>query len=186
MPAPNFRKAVRDAIKGALSDGTSGFNTQLSAISTGYGVTAFAIDWSSDSENFIQSFLTPDKVDVSRLIKFPGLALYTSTGVDDNRGPKGQRWAGQVLAHLDFYLRYRALDDAQWDGNQIVDSTDTESIADAVDASVLAAIRAASSTFQIAGMRVAGINSSRDPVQPYGDGYGQRLALTFGINLEVA
>ena len=185
MAAPDFRKVVRDTFKAALSAETDGFNAQLAAIASDYDVNPFSIDWATNSENFIQSYIAPEKVDVSGLIKFPGAVLYTSRGVDDNKGPKGTRWGGQILAHFDVYLRFRALDDPQWDGNQIPESADTESMADAVDVSVVAAVRAASSNFQTAGLILAGINSSREPVQQFGDGYGQRLAFTFGINLGV-
>ena len=64
---PNIYKAIRDAIRTCLADADDGFNAQLEALEDSYGITAFAIDWTSSSRNFVQARLDPESLDVSRV-----------------------------------------------------------------------------------------------------------------------
>ena len=129
-----IRKAIRDAMLSALSDSSDGFNVKLAALEVDYGITAFGIEWDESSENFAQAQLDPENAETFHaFLKFPACMLYTSEAVNlPDEGVKYQTFGGQVLAHVEFLLRYRALKDEQHAGNVFADTNDMESRPDAV------------------------------------------------------
>jgi len=179
---PNIYKAIRDAMRTCLADATNGFNVQLAALEDSYGITAFAINWTSSSRNFVQAYLDPEALDVSKVCEFPAVVLYTAEAVNERR-VKYQKFSGQVLAHVDFYLRYRLLKDPQIAGNATPPGTDDfESIADAVVDAAVETFWDQKATLRAAGALWAGeYRIDRDPVQQFGDGQGQRIAITLGF-----
>lgn len=184
----NYRKFVRDSLVEVLAAEDTGFNAQLAALE-GYDVTPFSIEWTVGSPNFLISYIDPDAVKMSSIRTYPAAVLYTSTGVNDKL-VKGRRFSGQVTAHLDFYLIYRALkeEDALQD-SQITEAQsahDTESIADAVEDAITTVLEASRGSLQTKGPRLMSYRVDRDAVANYGDGPGQRVAVTLTFNLEVS
>lgn len=183
---PNYKKVVRDTIRTVVAHASTGFNPQLSAIAATYGVSAFSIDWTLPSNNFAMSYVDEEEIDVSSLVTFPAALLYTSSAVNDKL-VKAKKFSGQVDAHLDFFLRYRALTDAETADNDITNEqagADTESIADAVEDAALECLEAGRAAMTAAGIRMVSYRVERSPVRVYGDGPGQRVAIQLKINLE--
>jgi len=183
---PNIYKAIRDAMVSCLADGTTGFNAQLDDIASAYGITSFAIDWTSDSRNFVQAYLDPEMLDVSRVCEFPAAVLYLAEAVNERR-EKYRSFSGQVLGHLDFYLRYRLLKDPQTAGNDTPPSNDDyESAADAVADAAMESFIDGAATLRAAGaLWSKEYRIDRDPVQLFGDGHGQRIAITLGFDRHI-
>ncbi len=183
----NYRKFVRDSFVSVLAAEDTGFNALLLSLQ-GYDITPFAIDWTVGSANFVQSYIDPDAVRMSAIKTYPAVALYTSAAVNDHL-VKGRNFSGQVTAHLDFYLIYRALksDDAYQDSEitQTQAAHDTESIADAVEDAITTLLEQSKGTLLQMGPRLNSYRIDRDAVVNYGDGPGQRVALTLTFNLEV-
>lgn len=184
---PNFRKNAREQILAVLAHATTGFNAQLAAIAASYSVTAFTIDWAVPSNNFAVAYLDPEGVAASTIDTFPCAVLYGGRAVDE-KNQKYRKFSGQVIYGVDFYLQYRALTDAQHAGNAITNLAalgNNEPIADAVDDAFLEALNAGRSTFQTNGLTLSGFSADRNPVEPRGDGYVQRLAFTLGFEVHV-
>lgn len=183
---PNFRKVVRSAVHTALSHATTGFNAQLAAIASAYGVTAFTLDWSLPSKNVAFSFLEEgDGEETSSLTEYPACLIYCGRAENQWR-VKGKKFSGTVAVRVSFILRYRALTDAVTAGNTITHEkamADTESIADAVNDAALEAIYAGGAAFQSAGVFYSTYVAEPSPVEPLGDGYRQRVDITLGFEV---
>ena len=102
------------------------------------------------------------------------------------RSIKYQTFSGQVLAHVDLFLRYRALTDTQHTGNAWGDTNDFEAIADAAEDALLESIDAQKATLRVAGYYWNGdYRLDRDPVTLHGDGHDQRLAFALGFERQI-
>lgn len=174
---PNYRKTVRDAVRTVLSAESTGINA--SATSTG-----LLVDW-LEKTNILEGYIDPEAAEVEKLIELPGLVIYTSEAVNDHV-VKGFKFSGQVLAHAEAYLQYRKIkrEEIEFTRADAWETRDFETPADAMEEALLTAIAAGSATFTAAGVRLVGYRVTRDPVQLYGDGWGQRIALTMQCNLE--
>jgi len=183
---PQIRKVIRDALVAALADESNGFNAQLSALATSYGITAFSIDWTSDSQNFAQAQLDPEQMEMFFAFeRYPAALVYTSSSINEHR-LKYQTFSGQVLAHIDILLRYRSHKDEQHPGNVFSDTNDLESIANAVEDTLLSCLDAMKATLRQPGFYWNGdYRMDRDPVQLYGDGHGQRISVALGFERHV-
>lgn len=173
----NYRETVRNTLRTILSDSTSGIN----AASADTGLT---VDWTGRG-NFLMAYLDPEAAEIEKLIELPGAVLYTSEAVNDH-GIKGHKFSGQVIAHLDIYLRYRPVKrpETEYELADPWESKDMETVSDDMETAVVSALHAGAATFASSGVRMVGFRTVRDPVQLYGDGYGQRVAITIQCNLE--
>jgi regulator of RNase E activity RraB len=130
--ALSYRRLVRQALLAVLSDPTTGFNARLATIASAYGVTAFTVDFTGASRNFVQSHIDAESLEAledSALIAFPAMAIYTHT-VRDTREFNDFTIAGQVTACIDLIYRVRTG----------VEGINTEDILDAFEAAVFACI----------------------------------------------
>lgn len=177
-----IRKAVRDAMRAVLSDGTNGFNAKLGTLSGDYGITPFSINWEFDSPNFAQVQMDYENAEVFHAFtEYPVCMLYTTEAVNlPDEGVKYQTFGGQVIVGVEFLLRYRALKDAQHFGNVFTDTNDMESLPDAVEDALFDCVHTQRSALNTSGFRwTRRFTSSRDPVRLTGDGHYQRASFAF-------
>lgn len=185
--AANYRQIVRSKLRAVL---VAEFNTVNAAAAAGYGVPALDINFDYPSENFLMAQVDALGFEASNAaITPPGLVLYTSSAVDLKR-QLNRQFSGEVLGHLDFYLMYRALRDQETAANSITDqqaSWEPEVLADCVEDSALTVLRSQASTllFGAANCNLIGYRCDRDPIQVYGDGFFQRVAITCGFSVHV-
>jgi hypothetical protein len=184
---PNYKKRVRDALKAVLSDATVGFNVKLAALEVTYNIQPFSIDFDeTQSLNFLTGFITEDSIEMSDVIQFPALVMYTSRALDDKK-MMTTKFSGQVVAHLDFYLRFRALTDPQHTENTFEQRRDYEALPDAVEDAVKEMLVAGRSIFNPThGVNQIDYEVNREPIQLAGDGYTQRVAFTLGFEVHVS
>ena len=161
----NYRKVTRDAVRTALSAAVTGFNAQLAAIAAAYSIVPYTIDWAAESRQTFQGYISPEQIDVSQIVEYPAVVLYTSDAINENF-EKGHRFGGQVQAHMDWYLRFKTG----------IEVDDVESILDATEDAALEAINDYSAwpanviynrQFQV----------SRDAISLLGEGWEQRIAV---------
>lgn len=168
------RKNVRDALVEALQHGTTGLNAQIATLAAAYSLAAFTFDWAAGSKQFIQAFLTPEAVDMSKLIVFPSLVLYTSTAQSQRDREKFRKFTGDILAHLDFYFEYRVG----------MEGDNTEAQGDLIEDAIIELLNASRSIFESKGVYWNGdFASVRDPIVQFEDGWAQRVPI--GILMEV-
>jgi hypothetical protein len=171
------RKLIRDAIKAALSDATSGFNARFSSVATAYGITAVALNWSAGSNTFVQMALPPEAEDLSQLIGAPlAIALYTSISASSSQDPnrtKFSPFSGAILAHCDFYF-------TKTTGLEI---DDTESFLDAVEDAFIQVIQGATWPSVVA--YNGDISCAREPLVLIEDGYRQRIPFTLTLEVDL-
>lgn len=164
-----------------LADATTGFNARLAAIAASYGITAFAVDWDLNSTSFIQSFVDPSAVDVAPLIPADVAALlYTSLSSESHEQEgrtKFARYSGQIILHLDFYLRFD-------DGMEPLERN-TEDIADAIEDAVIQVLRRTDADWPAGVVFNGDVASPRESIVHLADGYGQRIPFTFLFEVHV-
>lgn len=168
------RKNVRDALNQALQHATNGFNAKLAAVAATYGIAAFTIDWTAGSKKFFQGFLTPEAVDLSQVIEFPALILYTTTQASRADREKFGKFAGDVSAQLDFYVEFRAG----------METDLSDSYGDAIEDAILEVMAANLSIFHGLGVYWNGdYEATRDPVVQFQNGWGQRIPITLTFSV---
>ncbi len=176
--ALEHRKRVRDALRFLLSAEATGFNSMLATVAPVYGVAPFEIDFGSvPSASFFQGFLSLESQSLSMLKPHPvALALYTSDATNDQRIMRSAepRFLGRVVAHLDFY--HHVIDGEE--------TYDTESVADAIEDAVLNVITPGS-VEQYGIIYDGGVSCVREAFQQLGDGYQQRIPITFLFEVHV-
>jgi hypothetical protein len=100
-------RKVREAVLLRLSDPTSGFNANLAAVASTYGIQPFSVDWSATSKNFFRGFLDPNDVDESTPSRYPLVMMYAITSTNRNL-QKFALFSGEVILGLDFHITWRA------------------------------------------------------------------------------
>lgn len=68
---------IRNALKGQLSDATTGMNARIAALAASYGVDTFEVDFSDDSVNFLMSAVDIDSVEESSVFTYPLMTIDT-------------------------------------------------------------------------------------------------------------
>lgn len=167
-----YRKLVRDALLTLLSDPSVGFNPTFAGLASQYSVAPITIDFTASSQTFAVSHIEKGNIEHSRLLQYPAACLYTSDVVD--RGdPHGFMFAGQVMAHVDFFVRER----------QGIEGFDTESQFDAIEDAVLSVVNRPTNQWPggVAFQRQA--QMSREYLIPLADGFGTiiPIGLLFGV-----
>lgn len=170
----NARALVRAAVKGALTDPVDGFNANFAAIAAAYGVTAYGVNFAAGSPDFVQSYLDPAAVEISRFLRTPlGMTLYTSSAVDGGgERSKTSAFDGTVVCNIDVFLRFdEGIEDSE---------EDTEAYADAVEDATLQAIHSNAAAFTGGPVHYNyEFSCSRDPIVQTEAGYEQRVAMQF-------
>lgn len=165
----DFRKRTRTAVYDALVSPTFGLNAKLAAAAPGYGVTAPTFDLAAGSSQFLQGFLLPEALDLSPLIVFPALVLYTSSARTESGREKFRKWTGDVQVESHFYLEQRA-------GRE---KDNTEVLGDLLEDAFVEVLNAARSIFEGAGVTWGGDYScDRDPVVQLENGWAQRIPIS--------
>jgi hypothetical protein len=169
--------SVRTVLLNRLADSTTGFNALLSTVSAELGVTPFAIDFSSGSENFFQAFVDPAVLEVSTSIAYPAIAVYT-TALECTNAQKGQLFSGTVTMNVDIHLGHVKEDV----------SYDMETRMDAAEEAVIRCLNMHSSQQSWAGTGVfhsGRLTRTRYPLAPSSIGdwrQTSRLIFTFETN----
>ncbi len=161
-----YRKLTRDTIMAALA---ANFNAKISELAGVYGVPAFAVDFSSSSRNFAQTYIDESNIETSNLIDFYPVAgcLYTDEAMDTGE-PRNVAFTGNLTACIDWFVRPR-------DG---IESQDTESLIDMLEdatLSVLLGISPHTVVGQTGIWRARKTTASRERQMPLGDGYFSKV-----------
>lgn len=167
------RRIVRNALRDALAHATTGFNQKFGPLMAAYGTEkyAFGIDFQPGSRNFFIGYLQPDQLEMAaQLAEFPALVIYTSSS-ENQLLSMPTTFSGFIVAHADFYLRYRLRDPGSEGGIEV---DDTDSIGDAVEDAFYESLYAFTAwpTGVLFSRR---IECSRDPVVLRDDGWEQGL-----------
>ena len=183
---PQVRKPIEDALLAVLADSTNGFNAELAAIAVTYKITAFTIDWTEGPTvtNFGLVELEPDAAETF-FSSFPAAALYTSTSMNERR-MKFKVFSGQVLAGIDFWLRYRALKDLQHGGNEWGGTNNYQKLPNAVEDAILQMLDDQKATLRASGYYWNGdYLCERTKVAIAGDGHEQLMTFTLGFERHI-
>jgi hypothetical protein len=101
---PNQR--CRAAITARLQNSTNGFNAQLAACFSGAGLTAFTIDFTADSVNYLHGKYNIDQLFEDSEIQLPAISVYQ--GPAKQASPRdnlvGGVFSGYVAFGLDVHL----------------------------------------------------------------------------------
>lgn len=179
----NYRKVTRDALVSALADDTTGFNAQLASIGQEYGISPFALEFTSPaSKNVVYGYLDDQEVDVSSIFEFPGAVIYTTEGVDENRPNRSKYFVAGVIS---LYLRYQQLDAPDTQTNLPDFSNDFEKWPDACEDAMTAALYAGRGAMSTGGVNFTQYRADRSPVVNLGDGHTQKLTFTLGFEVHI-
>ena len=124
-------KKVRDSLKTVLSDATTGFNANLAAIESAYGITAFTVDWGATSDNFFQSNVSPESLEEANVVEHQTTVFLYSVASSNLSRTKPSQFSGDVTVNLDFWIRHA--------GAEI--PNDSESLADAIEDAAITAMQ---------------------------------------------
>jgi hypothetical protein len=188
---PQTRKLVRDAIRAEMAHETTGFNAIFEALErydaedhpNGYRniPDALDIDWSG-SETFCEIALDESTYGLSQLAGPYGVSLSTSLSQTTD-GTKFRKFAGDIIANLDFWVRHSAVQADDDDGSMETD--DTESIGDAIEDAVIEVMSRAIDWRGTYGVSYSGnIAVPRGGIIQLGDGYRQRVPIQFLFRLD--
>lgn len=178
----NYRKLVRYAIADVLASPTTGFNYQLAALASTYGIEPWEFDFGRHSRNVIYGFLDDEGIDVSGIFNFPGLVICTTEAIDEKK-IRNMKFSGFVGVTIGAYLRLQALDAEDMVVNRPDFDGDLEKWADATEDALQEALYAGRGAFQTAGCNYTLFRSDRSPIVARGDGHTQ--SLTFQLGFEV-
>lgn len=179
---------VRQAVHARL---VADFDTVNQVAAASYGVPSLDIGFSYPSRNFLFGRLDPVDFDASTAaIELPGMTFYVSECVFNPRGAKSHLFTGEVIAHLDTYLVYRAIRDEQQLSNTITErmaTFDPELLINCAEESLLHTLRSADAmtSFGNAGCLFTDYKFVREPLDAVGDGISQLLAMTLGFTVHV-
>ncbi len=126
-------KLATDKVLARLSDATTGFNSAVSTVASGYGIDAIYIDWDPTRTQFWPGALSPDQLDESTTSEYP-MAFLFATGARNENLQKFSRFSGTVNVQLNIWL--------SWDSPDAIDTF--ESGGDAVEDTLLAVFNAGS------------------------------------------
>lgn len=124
-------KLVMDAIKGAMSDSSKGWNKIFPAIAAIYAapVEDIVLDFTANSRNvFFGQLAGFDDLDLTQVDQYQACAIYT-TMASNARMERPRNFSGPVLGHVDWCLSYR---DKRGTATGI-EANDTESPLNAID-----------------------------------------------------
>lgn len=187
--AVNYRQVIRAGIVAALTARFNSINVAL-ANSVTYGVPPLEIDFSENSNNFVQGYLDPIDFEASTAaIQLPGMVLYGVEAVDE-KNIKSSKFSGTVVYRIDCYLRYRALRDNETASNSISEVQATrqlEVFADCAEDSMLSTLADPATLTEFSELQFSRTEykAERDPVDLFGDGFLQRVAFALGFKIHL-
>src|SRR5579862_2099312 len=120
-------RKVRQAIVAQLSPSATGFNDRLASVAGTYGIDAYTIDWTSESQNFIYGRIAPQLLDESSPLTYPLVTIDTVRSQNTNR-VKFALFAGPVTALIEVHHSWTQ-DSALQDFSDLVDATEDAMIA---------------------------------------------------------
>jgi hypothetical protein len=161
--ALQYRKLVRDSILSLL---TASFNSTLSALAGTYGITPFALDFSTSSIDFAVSHIEPSSIENCQFQTFPAGCLYTSDAVDEGE-PHALSFAGKLFAHVDFYVRDR----------EGAEGFNTEDLFDAIEDAALTVLKNPANAWPAGVLFQRQSEMSREYLIPLGDGFATRIPI---------
>ena len=172
----NIRKPIQDALVAGLADPATGFSARLAALAPAYGVESqvFAIDFARrTSPNFLESMIDGmDALERSQIESFPALSVYSSMAVFTG-AEKGRGFSGSVTFHIDIWLSYRFRDD----GTSGMETNDTESIANAVEAAILDVFHQPAFCWPTGVTYNRAFQAGQEQIIECADGYAQRVRI---------
>ena len=165
---PQISKKIRDAILTQLSDVTKGFNPNLAAVASTYGITPFEIDWAGKT-NWLFGRIDPNSIESSDTLAYPVLTIDTLGSVDTGDVVTAT-FAGQVLAIIEIHY--------SWAQEQLI--PDFASVGDAIEDAMFTTFNGpANQPYFSSGIRYSGhLEFSKGPIQ-MGSGQNWRQTLQF-------
>jgi hypothetical protein len=161
--ALGHRKAVRDGIKAAL---LAYMNQAIVDSSALYNVPAQSVDF--DGGGYAENNGAESDVEISDLLTFPGVCVYTAEAQDQN-APHAFAFAGTVSGCVEVYIRQRTGAVAKGE----------EDIADQLEDAVMMALNSYAwpQTEAVSVIYTRRTRSTKFRMQPLGDGFGQRILI---------
>jgi len=165
------RKSVRNAIKAALS---ASMNDNLANNAALYGVVPATIDFTAGSRQYAECNLDESQVELSELIEFPGVGVYTDDAQDTGE-PRGYSFSGAVLGCVKIVIRQR-------------DGANAAAEEDEIDALEDAALKAINdynwqTSDPVNVIYTRRSKSRKERLYPLGDGFGQVLTIDLQFNV---
>jgi Tfp pilus assembly major pilin PilA len=175
------RMMARRGVLAALSDPTGGINEIYGVLAAENGLDqAVKFDFEPGSENVVCTFVSSaNDVDISQVAEYPALSIYTSDAKNANI-EKSRSFSGLVTVHVDGWIRHQARRGSA-DGMPF---DDTETVADVLEAAISKCIT------DFVGWESGVVYNNefqftREPVLLIGDGWQQRIAGEFYIEVHV-
>jgi hypothetical protein len=172
---------ARRGVLSALSDPTGGINAAYDALRVEHDLPqSVTFDFEPGSENVISSYIAAaNDIDISQIADYPALSIYTSEAKNANI-EKGRSFSGLVTVHVDGWIRHQARRGSA-DGMPF---DDTETVADVLEAAIAKCIT------DFVGWESGVVYNNefqftREPVVQIGDGWQQRIAGEFYIEVHV-
>jgi hypothetical protein len=161
------RKIVRDAILACLS---AGFNAAIATLAPTYEVDAFELDFTESSQNVWIGRVNPEEVELSSLMEFPGMTIYTDAVQDGSpRIIHGFQFSGALMGCVDVYIRPR-------EGRERFDS---EAMLDMAEDAILGLFGAYTWPATSAGTVIYSRRATgqKGRLVPLADGFGQSVSV---------
>ena len=169
------RKVVADAMLACLS---AGFNETVADLAAEYETETISLDFSSESKNVVLRRVNPAQLEISGLVEFPGMAIYTEDVRDGYPNiVKGMRFCGEVTGAVEIFLLTR----------EGAEEADVERQIDIIEDAVLGLYSAytwpVSSAASVVYSRQS--VSSRGEFMELADGYAQSITISarFGVSI---
>jgi len=102
MNTPMITGVIEAALKAQLSDAVTGINPRLVILASSYTFDAFAIDFSSNSTNFMFGRIDPSALEETSVFTFPFLTI-SILGAQDQRDIKFSTFSGPVMAIVEIH-----------------------------------------------------------------------------------
>jgi hypothetical protein len=104
---PELSSVAIKALLTRLSDPASGFNANLQAVASTYGIEPWEVDWDPDaSANFMIGQILPDQVEESVAFTYPFTTVDTGVVASDNRVVSAV-FAGGIAMIVDIHISTR-------------------------------------------------------------------------------
>ncbi|TAL08406.1 MAG: hypothetical protein EPO02_13055 [Nitrospirae bacterium] len=102
MPV-SVSSAGRAAVLARLGDATYGFNAKHAEAAAAHGALPVTVNWSANSKQLFQSFLSPDAIEDTTAIAWPVVCVYAARALNRNRS-KYNVFSGEVHIYVDIHL----------------------------------------------------------------------------------
>jgi len=172
-------KTVRNALLAQLSAPGSGINDRMLLLAGPYGQTAYSIDWSAESTNFLFGQIDPDSVEGSSVLTYPLVTIDTANAIGQDL-IYNSTFSGSVLGLIDVHH--------SWPDESVL--SDFASLVDMTEDAVISCLHDPNqqniwSTYGNLQLAKGGIVSQRGKIQFGGENWRQSLRISCRMELTI-